>query len=60
MTVPTRVRDLDEFDRFGRAKACIRARGSASIEGMIPDGVDEWVSKLSEDLEITLEKPGFY
>ena len=37
-----------------------KGHNSESIEGMLPEGVDTWKSKISKDFEITLNVPGFY
>ena len=37
-----------------------KGHNSESIEGMIPEGVEKWKSKLSKDFELKLEKPGIY
>lgn len=41
-------------------KSVDKGHNSASIKGMIPDGVEAWKSGLNKDFEVTLEKPGFY
>jgi pseudoazurin len=37
-----------------------RGHNSSSIDGMLPDGADVWVGKINEEVEVTLEIPGFY
>ena len=37
-----------------------KGHNTQSIKGMLPEGVEEWKSKISKDFEITFEKPGFY
>lgn len=37
-----------------------KGHNTESIDGMIPEGVEEWKSKLSKDFEITFDKPGVY
>ncbi|MEM9550584.1 MAG: pseudoazurin [Pseudomonadota bacterium] len=41
-------------------KATDRGHNSSSIEGMIPDGVEEWDSRINEEIEVTFETPGIY
>lgn len=41
-------------------KSVDRGHNSASIDGMLPDGVEEWSSKINDDFEMTFETPGFY
>ena len=37
-----------------------KGHNSASVDGMLPDGAEEWKSKISADIELTLDAPGFY
>ena len=37
-----------------------RGHNSASIDDMLPEGAEEWNSKINDDFEITFETPGFY
>lgn len=37
-----------------------KGHNSQIIDGMIPEGVEPWKSKLSKDFEVTLDVPGFY
>lgn len=37
-----------------------KGHNSESIEGMIPDGVEPWKSKINKEISVTLEKPGVY
>lgn len=41
-------------------KAVDKGHNSASIDGMIPEGVDEWNAKINEEIEVTFDKPGIY
>ncbi|MEM9582084.1 MAG: pseudoazurin [Pseudomonadota bacterium] len=41
-------------------KSVDKGHNSASIDGMIPDGVEEWNGKISKDTEVTFDKPGIY
>lgn len=41
-------------------KSVDRGHNSESIEGMIPEGVEEWKGAISKDIEVTFDKPGFY
>ena len=37
-----------------------KGHNSASKKGMLPEGVDQWKSKISKDFELTVEQPGIY
>ena len=37
-----------------------RGHNSASIDGMLPEGAEEWKGKLSKDTAVTFDKPGYY
>lgn len=37
-----------------------RGHNSAVVDGMIPDGVDGWDGKINDEVEATLDQPGFY
>jgi len=37
-----------------------RGHNSESIDDMLPEGAEEWKSRVSKDVEITLTTPGFY
>ena len=37
-----------------------RGHNSQSLPGMIPEGAEEWSSKVSQDFELTLKVPGVY
>ena len=37
-----------------------RGHNSASIDGMLPEGAAEWKGKLSKDVAVTFDKPGYY
>lgn len=37
-----------------------RGHNSAAVEGMIPEGVEEWNGKINEDIEVTFDTPGVY
>ncbi|MBO6790998.1 MAG: pseudoazurin [Rhodobacteraceae bacterium] len=41
-------------------KATDRGHNSASIDGMIPEGAEEWSGRINEDLEVTFDVPGIY
>jgi pseudoazurin len=36
------------------------SHNSASVEGMIPEGVAPWSGKISEDITVTFDKTGIY
>lgn len=37
-----------------------RGHNAESIDGMVPEGADAFSSKINEEIEITLDVPGFY
>ena len=37
-----------------------KGHNSASIKGMLPEGVEEWNGKIGKDIEVTFETPGVY
>jgi pseudoazurin len=37
-----------------------KSHNAASIDGMIPEGADAFKGKINEEIEVTLEVPGFY
>ncbi|MBO9473310.1 pseudoazurin [Shimia sp. R10_1] len=37
-----------------------KGHNTQSVAGMLPDGAEEWKSKISKDFEVTLTVPGFY
>lgn len=37
-----------------------KAHNSASVKGMIPEGVAPWNGKINQDVEVTFDKPGVY
>ncbi|MEM8775699.1 MAG: pseudoazurin [Pseudomonadota bacterium] len=37
-----------------------RGHNCEIIEGMIPDGAEGWKGKINDDVEVTLDVPGFY
>lgn len=37
-----------------------RGHNSASIDGMLPEGAEEWNGKIGKDIEVTFDKPGIY
>ena len=37
-----------------------KGHNTASIDGMLPDGVEAWKSRINDDHEQTLSKPGVY
>lgn len=41
-------------------KSVDKGHNSASVDGMIPEGVEEWNGKISKDVEVTFDKPGIY
>lgn len=41
-------------------KAVDKGHNSASIDGMLPDGAEEWNGKINKEIEVTFDKPGFY
>ncbi|MEM9852469.1 MAG: plastocyanin/azurin family copper-binding protein, partial [Pseudomonadota bacterium] len=41
-------------------KSVDRGHNSASIDGMIPEGAEEWDSKIGDDVEVTFNTPGVY
>lgn len=41
-------------------KATDRSHNSASIDGMIPEGAEEWDGRINEDVEVTFDVPGIY
>ncbi|MEL7115170.1 MAG: pseudoazurin [Pseudomonadota bacterium] len=41
-------------------KSVDRGHNSASIDGMLPEGAEEWDSRINDDIEVTFDTPGFY
>ena len=41
-------------------KSVDKGHNSETIKDMIPEGAEAWKSKISKDLEVTLDVPGFY
>ena len=41
-------------------KSVDRGHNSASIDDMLPADAEEWDGKINKDIEVTLDKPGFY
>ena len=41
-------------------KAVDRGHNSASTEGMIPEGAEEWNGRIGMDVEVSFDKPGIY
>lgn len=41
-------------------EATDRGHNAASIEGMQPDGIEEWDGGMNKDVAITFDKPGVY
>ena len=37
-----------------------KSHNSRSSDGMIPDGAEPWNGKINEEIDVTLEVPGFY
>lgn len=37
-----------------------RGHNAESIDGMVPEGADAFSSKINEEIEVTLDVPGFY
>ncbi|MEO1406293.1 MAG: pseudoazurin [Pseudomonadota bacterium] len=37
-----------------------KSHNSASVDGMIPDDTEEWNGRVSQDIAVTFDKPGFY
>lgn len=37
-----------------------KGHNSVSIDGMIPDGAEEWKGGIGKDIAVTFEKPGYY
>ena len=37
-----------------------RGHNSASIDGMLPEGVESWQGRLNQQVDVTLTDPGFY
>ncbi len=37
-----------------------RGHNSASIDGMLPEGAAEWKGKVSKDVAVTFDTPGYY
>ncbi len=40
--------------------ASSKGHNSASMDGMIPEGVEPWKGKINQEVEVTFDKPGFY
>lgn len=40
--------------------ASSKGHNAESVDGMIPDGAEEFAGKINEEIEITLTEPGFY
>lgn len=41
-------------------KSVDKGHNSASIDGMIPEGVQDWNGKVGKDIEVTFDMPGMY
>ncbi|MEM6407017.1 MAG: pseudoazurin [Pseudomonadota bacterium] len=41
-------------------KSVDRGHNSASIDGMLPEGAEEWNGKINDDIEVSFDQPGFY
>ncbi len=37
-----------------------RGHNTQSIDGMLPEGAEDWRGRINEELELTLDVPGFY
>lgn len=37
-----------------------RGHNSAAIDNMLPDGAEPWNGRINEEVEVTLDQPGFY
>lgn len=37
-----------------------KGHNSASIKGMLPEGAEAWKGRISKDVSVTFEKPGYY
>ena len=37
-----------------------RGHNSASIDGMLPEGVESWNGRLNQQVDLTFDAPGFY
>lgn len=37
-----------------------RSHNSASVDGMLPEGAEEWNGRINEDVEVTFDLPGLY
>src|SRR6056297_11139 len=37
-----------------------RGHNTVSVDGMLPEGAEEWRGGINEEVELTLEVPGFY
>ncbi len=37
-----------------------KGHNTVSIKGMLPEGVEPWKSKINQEFDLTLEKPGVY
>ena len=37
-----------------------RGHNTVSVDGMLPEGVEEWRGRINEEIELTLDVPGFY
>ncbi|SHH86952.1 pseudoazurin [Marivita hallyeonensis] len=43
-----------------RFVATDRGHNTVSVDGMLPEGVEEWRGRINEEIELTVETPGFY
>lgn len=37
-----------------------KGHNSQSTDGMLPEGAEPWKGKINEEIDVTLEQPGFY
>jgi len=40
--------------------ASTKGHNAESVDGMMPEGAEEFVGKINEEIEVTLTEPGFY
>ncbi|MGJ8615349.1 MAG: pseudoazurin [Sulfitobacter sp.] len=40
--------------------ASSKGHNAESVDGMMPEGAEEFVGKINEEIEVTLTEPGFY
>lgn len=41
-------------------KVVDKGHNSASVDGMLPEGAEEWNGKINKEIEVTFDTPGFY